>query len=105
MFFLSYRAVTKLSTVALAVAAATENDNDCEDYDPGAVIIKKMAKAIVIHICLPPGVCSSIFMLNTYYAKGEAWVTNQSKIVFSTLKASNGVSNAAAYRESISVRV
>ena len=74
--------------MALAVAAATENDNDCEDYDPGAVIIKKMAKAIVIHICLPPGVCSSIFMLNTYYAKLKARVTNHSKIVFSARRAS-----------------
>ena len=42
----------------LAVAAASENDNDCKDYNPSAtvVVIKKMAKAIVIHVCLPPGV-------------------------------------------------
>ena len=31
------------------VAAATENDDDREDDDPGAVIIKEMAEAVVIH--------------------------------------------------------
>lgn len=31
------------------VAAATENNDDSEDDDPGAVIVEKMAKAVVIH--------------------------------------------------------
>lgn len=33
------------------IAAATEYDDDSEDDDPGAVIVEKMAKAIVVHIC------------------------------------------------------
>ena len=35
----------------LVVAAATENDDDGEDYNPGAVVVKEIAKAVVIHIC------------------------------------------------------
>ena len=31
------------------VAAETENDDDSENDDPGAVIVEKMAKAVVIH--------------------------------------------------------
>ena len=31
------------------VAAATENYDNSKDDDPGAVIVKKMAKAVVIH--------------------------------------------------------
>ena len=31
------------------VAAATENYDDSKDDDPGAVIVEKMAKAVVIH--------------------------------------------------------
>ena len=31
------------------MAAATENDDDSDDYDPGAVIVKEIAKAVVIH--------------------------------------------------------
>jgi len=31
------------------IAAATEYDDDSEDDDPGAVIVEKMAKAVVIH--------------------------------------------------------
>jgi hypothetical protein len=38
------------------VAGATENNDDSEDDDPGAVIVEKMAKAVVIHICFPPNV-------------------------------------------------
>ena len=34
-----------------SIAAAAENENDSKDYNPGAVIIKKMAEAIVVHIC------------------------------------------------------
>ena len=33
------------------VAAGAENENDSEDDYPGAVIVEKMAKAIVVHIC------------------------------------------------------
>ena len=38
---------------SLAVAAATENNNYRENYDPGAVIVKEIAKAVVIHM-FPP---------------------------------------------------
>ena len=40
----------------LVVAAATENNDYSKDYDPGAVIVKEIAKAVVIH-----KVCSSGF--------------------------------------------
>lgn len=33
------------------MAAATENHDDGEDYNPGAVIVKEIAKAVVVHIC------------------------------------------------------
>ena len=56
---------------ATAAAAAKEYD-ERYDNDPGAVIIKKMAKAIVIHICLPPGVCSSIFTAQYHIMQVEA---------------------------------
>ena len=31
------------------VTAATENHNYRKDYDPGAVVVKDMAKTVVIH--------------------------------------------------------
>ena len=31
------------------VAAATEDDDDSENYDPGAVIVEEIANAVVIH--------------------------------------------------------
>ena len=33
------------------MAAATENDDNGNDYNPGAVVVKEIAKAVVIHIC------------------------------------------------------
>ena len=37
----------------ISVAAATENNDDSKDDDPGAVIVKDMAQAVVIHyVCL-----------------------------------------------------
>jgi hypothetical protein len=33
----------------LSVIAAAKNDNDSKDDDPSAVVIKKMAEAVVIH--------------------------------------------------------
>ena len=38
---------------SLVVAAATENYNYRKNYDPGAVIVKEIAKAVVIHM-FPP---------------------------------------------------
>lgn len=40
---------------AAAVAVATEEKNKCEDNDPGAAIIEKTAKAVVIHKFSPFG--------------------------------------------------
>ena len=31
------------------IAAAAEYDNDSKDDDPGAVVVKKIAKTVVIH--------------------------------------------------------
>ena len=38
---------------SLAVAAATENYNYRENYDPGAAIVEEIAKAVVVHM-FPP---------------------------------------------------
>jgi hypothetical protein len=35
----------------LVVAAAAKNYNDSKYNYPGAVVVKKMAEAVVIHIC------------------------------------------------------
>lgn len=39
----------KFSLKLSMVAAATENYDDSQNDDPGAVIVEKMAKAVVIH--------------------------------------------------------
>ena len=44
-----------LATVAATVVANEEKDNKCNDNYPGAVVIKKIAKAIVIHKVSPFG--------------------------------------------------
>ena len=36
------------------IAATAENENDCKDNYPGAVVVKKVAKAIVVHSYVPP---------------------------------------------------
>jgi hypothetical protein len=38
--------------LCLAVAAAAENDNQRQNENPGAVIVKKIAQAVVIHSIL-----------------------------------------------------
>ena len=38
------------------IAAATEYNHNSQDNDPGAVIVKEMAQAVVVHICFPPNV-------------------------------------------------
>ena len=47
------------------VAAAAEYNHDRKDHDPGAVIVKKMAQAVVIHICFPPKMLQGSFLLST----------------------------------------
>jgi hypothetical protein len=44
------------------IAAATEDDYDSKDDDPGAVVVEKIAKAVVIHM-FPP----SAFLGQTQY--------------------------------------
>ena len=34
------------------MAAATENDHDRKDHDPGAVIVKDVAQAVIHYVCL-----------------------------------------------------
>ena len=36
-------------TVKLVIAAATEYNHNRKDYDPGAVVVKDVAKTVVIH--------------------------------------------------------
>lgn len=38
----------------LVIAAATKDDNDGENDNPGAVVVEEVAKAVVIHMCFPP---------------------------------------------------
>ena len=39
------------------IAAATENYDYCENDDPGAVVVEKMAQAVVVHkMYIPPKV-------------------------------------------------
>ena len=36
-------------SVKLVIAAATEYNHNRKDYDPGAVVVKDVAKTVVIH--------------------------------------------------------
>ena len=42
-FFAGVPRVLLFKNLFLVVAAATENNNDCKDDNPGAVIVEKMA--------------------------------------------------------------
>ena len=62
----------------LVVAAAAKNYNDSKYNYPGAVVVKKMAEAVVIHRWAVPFVCLvnlayciAGFPLVTYYAKAQ----------------------------------
>ena len=41
--------------LATATVVAAENKNECKDYNPGAAVIKKTAKAVVVHKSSPFG--------------------------------------------------
>ena len=63
-------------TDQLIVAAAAKYNHNSQDNDPGAVIVKEMAQAVVIHICFPPSdaFASSFFArLVSSYAKEQLW--------------------------------
>ena len=50
------------------VAAATENYDNSKDDDPGAVIVKEMAKAVVIHSMFLRSMFAILGRSFTYYA-------------------------------------
>ena len=50
------------------VAAATENYDNSKDDDPGAVIVKKMAKAVVIHSMFLRCMFATLRRSFSYYA-------------------------------------
>ena len=51
------------------MAAATEDNDDGKDDNPGAVVVKKIAKAVVIHICSSEDVmavlCRSLHIMHS----------------------------------------
>ena len=50
------------------VAAATKNYDNSKDDDPGAVIVKEMAKAVVIHSMFLRSMFAILGRSFTYYA-------------------------------------
>ncbi len=63
-------------TDQLIVAAAAKYDHNSKNNDPGAVIVKEMAQAVVVHICFPPNdAFASLFrLLNTIICEGKTLV-------------------------------
>ena len=54
---------------ALIIAAATEDYDYSENDDPGAVVVEKMAQAVVVHkMYVPPKVFRAFVRSSTYYA-------------------------------------
>ena len=51
------------------IAAATEDDDDGENYDPGAVIVEEIAKAVVIHSMFLRSMFAIFHRSFTYYAE------------------------------------
>ena len=52
------------------MAAATENDHDRKDHDPGAVIVKDVAQAVIHYVCLRELLCGGCRLVS-YYAEGK----------------------------------
>ena len=52
------------------VAAATKYNDDSEDNDPGAVIIEKMAKTVVVHSMFLRRMIAMLHRSFICYAKG-----------------------------------
>ena len=55
--------------IILVIAAATENYDNSKNDDPGAVIVKKMAKAVVIHSMFLRSMFAIFHRSFTYYAE------------------------------------
>ena len=53
------------------VAAATKYEDDSEDNDPGAVIIEKMAKTVVVHSMFLRRMIAMLHRSFIYYAVGR----------------------------------
>ena len=53
------------------VAAATKYNDDSEDNDPGAVIIEKMAKTVVVHGMFLRRMIAMLHRSFICYAKGR----------------------------------
>ena len=53
------------------IAAATENYDNSKDDDPGAVIVKKMAKAVVVHGVFLRCMFAILGRSFTYYSSGR----------------------------------
>ena len=64
----------------LVIAAATENNNNCENDYPGAVIIEKMAKAVVIHSMFLRSMFAALHRSFTSYVKSRECVTQKKKL-------------------------
>lgn len=60
--------IVKYLIIQLVIAAATEHDDYSKDDDPGAVIIEKMAKTVVIHNMFLRRMFAMLHRLVTYYA-------------------------------------
>ena len=60
--------IVKYLIIQLVIAAATEHDDYSKDDDPGAVIIEKMAKTVVIHNIFLRRMFAMLHRLVTYYA-------------------------------------
>ena len=54
LYRLKQRAVCKEKLSLSVVATAAEDDHDGKNYDPGTVVVEKIAKTVIIHICFPP---------------------------------------------------
>jgi len=62
----------KFSLAYLVIAAAAKNNDYSKDYNPGAVIVKEMAEAVVIHSMFLRGCyCAASRRLFTYYVTAD----------------------------------
>ena len=61
---------------ASIIAAATENYDYCENDDPGAVVVEKMAQAVVVHkMYVPPKVFRAFCCAHLYLMLATRFVT------------------------------
>ena len=63
--------IVKYLIIQLVIAAATEHDDYSKDDDPGAVIIEKMAKTVVVHSMFLRRMIAMLHRSFICYAKGR----------------------------------